>query len=174
MAIKFKKQIEPDTDSERSQIYEDSSDGHPKIKDSSGNVYDLRQIVEGSSFGNNYKFALLDNPISTTSTSWKNVIKFETDVLVDGFYNIAFTYTWRYSAGNRDFQARVLIDDSLEVILHREEPKDSGSDQRFLRSGNLPIHLGDGIHTLQIQYRTSSTSDTANIYYANMQIWRTS
>ena len=112
---------------------------------------------------------------STSGTGWSTVLDF-TFTATGGLYRIATAYEWRYSSISRDFQARVrltLNGANSNLAVHRQEPKDTGSDQSYpaafwlLRRWNV----GDTVR-LRLQFRASSSWDTARIRRAVLDTFR--
>ena len=172
MAIKIKKQVEPATDGERCQFYEDVIDGHVKAKNSSGSVIDLQQNAEGSVFGTEYSEIRSTVDATTGSGSFQPVLTLNTEIVPTGKYLISFFYNWGYSTVQRDFVAQIMIDDKNVIMVHQQEPKDPGVDQRNITSGSIPVELTQGSHKIELQYRAQQNGDTARIYNMNLQIWR--
>lgn len=174
MAIKIVKQEEPANDANRCQFYEDTVDGHPKVKNSSGIVVDLQAAAEGGIFGTRYSFVSDNTASSTGSNTYQTALTLTTPVLPEGNYNVTFFYNWGYNSTGRDFMGQLIVDDTTVIMEHRQEPKDPGTDQRHVASGNIPITLTAGVHTIKLQYKCQNSGDNARIRNKSIQIWRTS
>jgi hypothetical protein len=169
MAIKFKKQAPPLSDPDRSQLYEDITDKHPKVKNSEGIEVDLFATAAASVFGNNFQAAESLAESSTTSTSFVNKVSITTPTLEADTYLIAMSYNYQCRSTSYDFIGRLTVDGS-EVLAHRQEFQDSGSDQWLVAGATLPVALSDGSHTINIDYAAQSTA--ASIKNARLSIWR--
>jgi hypothetical protein len=100
---------------------------------------------------------------TTTSSSWQDKIDWDTPWLDAGEYHLKFTYVWSYTNVNNDFKARVLIDDTDEIFLHVQEPKDAGTDQRNVVMSWRFITLTAGVHNIKLQYGSGDGTSTAGI-----------
>lgn len=100
---------------------------------------------------------------TTTSSSWQDKLDWTTPWLDAGEYHLKFTYIWGYTNVNSDFMCRILIDDTDEIFLHQQEPKDAGSDQRNVVMSWRFITLTEGKHNIKLQYCSGDGSSTAGI-----------
>jgi len=128
---------------------------------------------QGGVFGTELDYANDDTVSQTTSTSWQQKLRLSVTGLPAGTYRIAFYYNWQYSVAFRDFQGRVQLDDTTNLFLHQQEPKDPGTDQVYVESGFIHVAL-NGDHDIDIDYRASQAGDTAYIAFARLEIWRVS
>ena len=178
MAIKFKKQAEPDLDSDRGQIYEDAADNHPKVKTSTGAVIDLKTAAEGGVFGSGYCSTVAKDAQSTNSQTLIEAARLETPVLDAGEYVLNFTYNWGLNSTNKSFVCdihhRDVNDNSLISTLshHYEEPKDPSSYQSHVASGVVSLTLGGGAHVFTVDYGTNNPNATAKISNIYISLWR--
>ena len=172
MALRFKKQSTPATDPDRGQIYEDIADGRVKIKNSSGLVIDLQQAVEASVFGNNYQSAEKLPAATTSSSSLIDHLIMNTPTIPAGTYLVSFYYNWGYSSTINDFRAEVLVDGNI-IMEHREEPKDTDTNQQHVASGTIPVTFSSSSnHEIKLMY--GGDGSTARIRNVRLIIWRAS
>ena len=162
---------EPETPSSGKVVFFfDSADGKPKYKDDTGSVFDFTPtVVFGSEFQEEESLGLS----STTSETPQTKLEMITPVLPAGKYRIGWTYTWAHSAGNTDFEGFINLN-GTNVRTHSQEPKDQGTDQNHICSGFVYEDLANQAHTIQINYSTEDSDDTAFISEARLEIWRVS
>ena len=122
-------------------------------------------------FGQYYKYADTNTQHTNKTTSWNDHLTLTTDVVVAGYYRIGWCYTWMYRHTGRDFISQITLD-GLAIDSHRQEPKDSGTDQRFAYSKFKRVQLSAGTHTVKIQFRTSTNNTEARIREGRLEFWR--
>lgn len=131
-------------------------------------------------FGTEYQYAESEGVSTTNSTNFQQKLRLTTTSLPAGTYRIGWSYQWNHDSSANDFEARVQLDDSQNLEEHVEEPQDSGggfgstgSNQQFTNSGFQHVSLSTGVHTVDIDYRTSdSGGDESSIWNARLEIWR--
>lgn len=173
MAIKLIRQAEPATDPNRCQLYEDVADNKPKVKSSTGNVTDLEEKSSLPVFGSNYKSASNSTAVTTTATTYSTVLTLTTDDLPVGEYIVGFFYNWGYGNTSYNFMSRIEIDSSDVIMIHEQEPKDTGTDVRQIGSGSIPVSMTAGVHQIRLQFRSQRSGDEARMRNMSMYIWRT-
>jgi len=119
-----------------------------------------------------FQYATRDSSLSTSSTSFQQYLRLTTGTLAAGIYRIGWNYTWRHSSASYDIRVRVQVDDTTTLLAHREEPKDSGSNQRRLNGAFKYIVLGAGSHTIDMDFCRGGTSGTSYMYTGQIEIWR--
>lgn len=173
MSLVVLKQPEPPTHADHFQMYEDDADNHVKAKNSLGVVTDFTSISQIEPYGSFFQYAEKKPMSSTSSSSLVDHLQFNTPALVAGVYIVSFYYNWGYSSTSRDFHAEIFVDGN-DLMIHRQEPKDTGSDQRNIASGLIPVVLAAGVHEVSLMYGATNNYDTARIYNTNLMIWRAS
>jgi hypothetical protein len=123
-------------------------------------------------FGSWYSYTIEDSQTDTTSTSWQQKARVSVNGVPTGYYRFAWYYEWQYSSTSRDFQAQVQVNDTSTVASHRQEPQDRGSDQWAPASGFYYVYLEEGNHYVDLDFRSSNSSDTASIRNARLEFWR--
>ena len=174
MAIYFGVQNEPQTDPQRGSIYEDDQDNHIKVKTSQGQICDVSEAIETSPFGAYWTKAERLAEHTTSSTSWVDHLEFNTPIVPAGDYILTFFYNWGCDSTSDNFNAEILLDGS-NIMTHVEMATDSGSDQRAIASGQIPIVLSAGAHNFKMHFKASSGawgSTTAKLYNTRMMFWR--
>lgn len=112
---------------------------------------------------------------STTSTTYQTKLTLTTPSLPIGRYRLGWTYSWSYSSTGDDFEARILLNTTTQIMAHAQEPKDSGTDQLHRHSGFEYIDVtSPGVQTIDLQWRTDDGSETAWIQRTRMEFWRVS
>ena len=123
-------------------------------------------------FGSWYGYTIEDAQSSTSSTAWQQKARFTANGLPAGTYRVSWFYEWGYSNLTRDFQCQVQVDDTTTLASHREEAKDSGTDQQRPGSGFGFVTLTAGNHYVDVDYRASNAGDTARIRNTRIEFWR--
>lgn len=113
-----------------------------------------------------------DLPWSQTSTRWyQRKLRLTTNDLSSGLYRIGWSYRYHSDKTSRDFKARVQLNDAVDLFLHRQEPTDKQNDQGYRASGFCYYSLS-GINDIDLGFCSSSSSSTAHICEARMEIWK--
>jgi hypothetical protein len=132
------------------------------------NTWALAQIILPPSCV--YSYATSTDLSATTMTTWQSKILLTTEAMIGGEYNVSWSYSWYYTSKQRNFNARVIMDSS--VVLHSlvQEPPNASSSQRHSLSGFRPITIEQGIHTIELSYKSSNSSDEAGIEMASIEL----
>jgi hypothetical protein len=117
-----------------------------------------------------YAYSSSTSLSTTTSTDWQSRLLLTTLPMVSGEYNISWNYSWYYTSKQRNFQAQVVLDNSTVVHSLVQEPSNASSSQRRGVSGFLPITIEEGIHTIELKFRTSNASDEAGIENVSLEL----
>ncbi len=129
-------------------------------------------------FGTEYHYVEQESVQITTSENWQEALTLDVNV-PEGEYRIAWYYEWAFDATDRNFEARVMLDNTTVLGDHEQEPKESGgssrqgsgTDQSHPVSGFRKISL-NGQHSFDLDYRTEDDSDEATIYRCRFEFWR--
>lgn len=124
-------------------------------------------------FGTEFQWDESTGESSTNSLSYVRKLRLTTTSLPAGEYRIGWSYNWSHNSTISDFEARVFLNDSITIEDHRQEPKDSGTDQRY-QNGGFSIRTLSGINTIDIDWRTDNAGNTAFIRETRLEIWRIS
>lgn len=114
------------------------------------------------------------------NTNGVNYHRFTTQNIPAGKYRIGWFYVWRFSSTGDEFMARVRVDSDNSLILtpedwHQQEPKDSGSEQKFHTSGfGYVTFTSAGTHTIDLDFRRDGGGGTAFLFANRFEIWRVS
>lgn len=127
-------------------------------------------------FGTQYQFVEDASVSTTTSTTFQPKLNLTTPSVPAGDYRMSVYYNWGLTGGNPsiDFRARVQLDTSTTIFSHQAEPKDTGADQLNVASGFDNFTLTAGVHTLDLEFATSSGTRTAVIQNTRLEIFRIS
>ena len=146
------------------KIWVGDSNGHPVETPYSPPVFGTEAQDEES---------LSESQNSTTTWEQKVRITMPAETPA-GKYRIGVSYNWWYSSSTQDFEGRVQVDDTTEVFTHKEEPQDTGTDQRRAASGFAYVDLTAAAHTIDLDYRSALGGNTAGILNARLEVWRVS
>jgi len=135
-------------------------------------------------------FSQAPGVLTTTSTTFQDVINVNTPSLPVGDYIISISYGWNHDADNNDFESLLLFDGSAldEVtagshavgLIHKQEPKDSagggsptGTTQKYGFTRKFPVTVSvAGIKALILQFRTDSAGVESSIWKSLITIER--
>ena len=109
---------------------------------------------------------------TTTGTTFVQKLRMTTPSLPAGTYRIACNYNWNTSSTSQDFIGQVQIDDTTTIITHRQEAKDPYTNQSFLAYGFSDNILTAGVHTIDLDFASSSNGTTARIFNAKIELWK--
>lgn len=109
---------------------------------------------------------------TVASTTFTNKVAINTPSIPAGRYRIGWNFEWYYTDGAADFRARTLVDGVTEVLYHRAEPQDTGTDQRHAVGGFGYLNLTASTHTIELQFSRASGTGTAGIRNARLEFWR--
>lgn len=160
----------------KASLYIDDSGAvpKPKLKDDDGTVYGFESIY-GSEFNIASKHTSTPEtnnqttPVTYLSLNYLSVTK-----PAGSQYTIEVNYIWNYSATNNDFVARVLLDGVPLQEDHRQEPKDTSQQQRYIGARKFLISdtqiLTSG--TIEFEYATDSNGANARIFECTIELKR--
>lgn len=134
----------------------------------------LTETVANQTLGAALSLEASDDAATATNAAWIEKVTLSTTIQQAGKYRIGWSYEWQYDNINRDFQGRVQIDDTIDLMMHQEEPKDNGADQWRTTAGFGYVVLGTGPVVVDLDYGAINAADTASIRRARLEIWRTS
>jgi hypothetical protein len=131
----------------------------------------------GSSiFGSRFQEVSSESESTNDTTTWSE--KLTIDMPGDtpaGKYRIGWFYTWASTTQLNDFEGRVEIDDTTNVLTHAQEPQDVGTDQNQPVSGFAYVDLTAAAHTIDLDFRRSAgISGTMYIRQVRLEVWRIS
>ena len=123
-------------------------------------------------FGQNFQQEESLTLSSTTSTTYQTKLTLTTASVPPGTYRLGWTYSWSHGSTGSDFEARIR-ENGTDIMLHAQEPQDSGTDQLHRHSGfHYTTVASTGSQTYTLQYRTDSGGTTAYIQRVMMEFWR--
>jgi len=108
---------------------------------------------------------------STTSLIYQQKLRLTTSSLPSGKYRIGWHFEWRISNSTKDFKATVQINDTTTAMEYIQQSGDSGADQ-FEGSCGFYYYTGSGVLNIDLDFASSSSSHTASIRRARLDIWR--
>jgi len=117
----------------------------------------------------------------STSTKTSETAKVVLNVTASdaGVYRLAWSYNWNADTTSYDFEGLVIDQNKTQIMLHKQEPKDSGgafektgSDQQHQAGGFRYLDLSKGSHTFTLMWRSSSNGNEASIWDASLEFWR--
>ncbi len=111
---------------------------------------------------------------TTTSGTWQDVltVALKTGWIEEGWYRLAVVYQWYYTNAQSDFEARVMLDGTSQLFLHKQEPKDPGTDQRHVIDYFRDYQItADGEYEIMLQFRSGNGSAEAGIRNARVEFF---
>lgn len=145
----------------------------------SGGIAQVSIPTPVSVFGSEYQY-IEDATISTsTAQTYQTKVTLTTSSLIGGTYRIGWSTKYNYDASNTNFLARVIIDGTVVTDEVEIEPTDAsgdyagtGSSQRYIMAGFKQYTFTPGVHTIAIQYRSSSANTAASVWDSRIEFWR--
>lgn len=140
---------------------------------------------QGPIFGSNkIKAESLGATVTTEQDTWVNKISVVLTVTSgnEGDYHLEWSYFWSHDSTQNDFEGRITQDgNDPPIMLHVEEPKDSGgsgpggTNQRKPASGFIFLDgLTAGTYTFNLDLRTRVDGVESTMIDARMRIYRDS
>jgi len=128
----------------------------------------------GSIFGQEFQEASSLGQSSHNLTSYEQKLRLTTGDLPEGTYRIGWSYRWRMSHNdNKDFKARIQINDSTTIMEHQQEVQDTSYDQKHRCSGFYYAELS-GVKNIDLDFCIGCYNYQATAYIedARLEIWR--
>lgn len=113
-------------------------------------------------------FAAAEDASSTNSTSFITKVNLSTSSIPAGNYKLTWYYEWNYNSLTRDFRSRIILDSSVILMEHVQEPKEDDPDQWSPGSGIVFGVLSSGNHSIDLQFASTSIFDNASIRRARL------
>ena len=155
-------------------LYEKPNDKLFVVKDTSANT--IVEIIDASNnkFENllitEYDYDTQDTTVSTTSSTYVQVLRFTTASLPAGTYRISFGFNC-YS-GNSSIETQIQIDDTTTIYEGFESiATGTGPNWPYI-SGAIPVALTAGSHNIDLDFRRNYVNDTIYIKNVVIEIWR--
>ena len=128
-------------------------------------------------FGSEFQFIQDNTTSQTTSTTYQEKINISISGATGsgipyGDYRIGFSYEWRQSKLNHEFWARVRVDDTLTIFEREISPFVDVDFWNITTSFYYYPALSSGIHTIDMDYKTSNASSVSYIKNAKIEFWR--
>lgn len=113
-----------------------------------------------------------DGNSTTTSTAFPGLTKvtLTTPSLAAGDYKVFWKYQWAINdAGGTRFDARVILDDTTVIhSITRDGVGITGTTARNPVGGSKKVTFTSGVHTIKLQFKTSSSSFVAAMKEAQL------
>jgi len=129
-------------------------------------------------YGTEYQYIESPSVVVTNSTAYVKKVTMTTPNLPAGTYRVGWKYSWNYNNTTRDFKGRILVDNTTQYDVLRIEPKDSagsfgatGTNQKHIASGFFNTTFS-GIHTIDIEFATQTSANSASMWDARLEFWR--
>ena len=141
--------------------------------DSTGSEIDLTSTLDQGVFGDEFQFAPpLDQTFSTNSTTYVTAYTFTTTSLPAGNYRINWFFRQQWDFFTTTVcSTRVRLDGSTTLTEYITSDIDP-SINRIPHGGFRRVALTAGIHTIDLDHRTSDSSDPVRILDPEIQIFR--
>lgn len=127
-------------------------------------VFNVRPI-----FGREFTYAASEGSSSTTSNTYQQKLRLTTPVLQGGDYLISWHALLTTSSANKDFQARVQVDDT--TTLTEIQYRNAIANHDYNLHGFIRVTLSAAAHNIDIDY-SSLVGSSTSISLARLMIWR--
>lgn len=153
---------------------DNTSDANKPVSGPQQAALDLKLNISDLIFGTfqTYAESLALSTIASTTPTQK--LRLTTPDIPAGVYRIAWSYKWFMTDGANSFVGRLQLDDTTNLMDHRQEPQDTATTQRQPEAGFAHVNLTAGVHTFDIDYNRSGGLGTAGIEQCRMEFWRIS
>ena len=115
-------------------------------------------------------FTAFDEALSTTTaTTFQNklVLTADTTVVFTGTgqqpFRLSWYYEWGYSSASSEIETQITVDDLDVLGTIQWSPSSTNSDDFAASSGYADITLNTGIHTFDVDYRSTANGKTSRI-----------
>jgi hypothetical protein len=133
---------------------------------------DYVQNTGAHDFGDYFYYAV-DEPISSTnSITYIQKLRLTTSGIPEGSYRVGWSFEWRMSKQNETFYYRVQLDDTTDISTNIKSPFVDVNEYLLVANFYYFPTLASGIHTIDIDYHSSSAGATAYIRSARVEFWR--
>jgi hypothetical protein len=123
-------------------------------------------------FGSNFSQAASDGESTTTLDTYQQKVRLTTPSLSAGVYRIGWHNETRCSSVSADIYYRVQLDDTTDLC---EVNNEIGDNTNYLSgAGFAHVTLTAGVHTIDMDYRNETATNTAYIRRARLELWKVS
>lgn len=109
---------------------------------------------------------------TTASTAFVQKLRLTTPAVDVGKYRIGFSWTWNNENTFDDTAVQIELDDTTQLYLMLAEPSDASLDQQRSAGGFAQVDLTAGVHTFDMDFRTSDAVSDARIAQARLEFWK--
>jgi hypothetical protein len=109
---------------------------------------------------------------STSSTSWVEKMRLTASGIPEGSYRIGWTFQWRHSKSNTQFNAQITVDDTAQIFLYLASPYVDVLYWQPVTGFYYYDVLTSGTHYIDLDYLSSSAGSTSYIKECKMEFWR--
>jgi hypothetical protein len=128
-------------------------------------------LTAGGVFGNSWQYGANEGVSSTTSNSYQQKLRLTTPSISAGDYLIWWHALITTTLANKNFQARVQVDDT--TTLSEVQYRNAIADHDYIFTGFQRVTLTAASHDIDIDWSSSVSSETS-IERARLAIWRVS
>jgi len=134
----------------------------------------LETAQGGFIFGGYFFYASDFAQSSTNSTSYIEKLKLTVSGVPDGSYRVGFSWEWRHSKLNTEFEGQVTIDDDPPIFETATKPIVDVNTWRLVSDFYYIEALASGTHTIDIDYASANAGSTSYIRNTRIEFWRVS
>lgn len=128
--------------------------------------------VGNITFGSYFDYEIDESISSTNSTTYQEKISLDLDPVAFGGYRVGWHFEWRMSKQNEQFNYRVQLDDTTNLIETSKSPFVDVNEWQGITNFYYFPTLASGSHNIHIDYSSSNTGATAYIRSARIEFWR--
>lgn len=121
-------------------------------------------------FGTWYKLAKAASVTTTTQVNWIQKLRLTTDSIPAGDYRISWRFQWNHDAAGSDFESRLQLDDTTDVYIQKQEPKDSRSNDSLFSDNGYNTPLPGEIDVGGGQYQFSTTGSAQRFIQEGFEV----
>lgn len=126
-------------------------------------------------FGSEYQSSLDTTPATTNSAVFSDAASFTTTSVPAGTYRVAVNFSTYFTDAATDWRYRLVVDGSQVGPESRQEPQDTGTDQRHVIYIVGEATFGSvGTHSIALEFARSANAGTVGCLEAYFEFWRLS
>jgi len=132
----------------------------------------IANILGATIFGASFQNAESLTQSDTTSGTYQQKLRMTTPSLPVGRYRVGWNFEWLHSSGAGDFQTRVQVNDTTDLMVGNMEPQEVVAWHPVGGFAYFDV-ASPAVLNIDLDY-SSENANTASIRRARLEIWRVS
>lgn len=138
---------------------------------------DIVKFAAGADFENTFNFTEAESlaETGTTSVTYTQKLRLTTPTLPAGDYLIQWSWEYSHQSTTESVDSRIQIDDTTTLGEYAGAPNISFAQGGYYPAGGFAkATLTQGVHTVDVDYKSSVNNKTAYIKNVRLAIWKVS